>query len=81
MAFCDDNEDIHSCMLTALSNFMRQHNIEPRDIGRLEVGTESLVDKSKSVKTILMSLFPENKVSELNHFFDFFDRPRRTWRV
>jgi hydroxymethylglutaryl-CoA synthase len=29
-------------------------------VGRLEVGTETLVDKSKSTKTILMDLFPEN---------------------
>ena len=28
------------------------------DVGRLEVGTETLVDKSKSTKTILMDLFP-----------------------
>lgn len=30
------------------------------EVGRLEVGTETLVDKSKSTKTILMDLFPEN---------------------
>lgn len=29
-------------------------------MGRLEVGTETLVDKSKSTKTILMQLFPGN---------------------
>jgi hydroxymethylglutaryl-CoA synthase len=29
-------------------------------VGRLEVGTETLVDKSKSTKTILMDLFPGN---------------------
>ena len=31
------------------------------DIGRVEVGTETLVDKSKSVKSVLMKLF-EGKV-------------------
>mmetsp|Transcript_5620 Transcript_5620/g.13227 ORF Transcript_5620/g.13227 Transcript_5620/m.13227 type:complete len:967 (+) Transcript_5620:434-3334(+) len=30
------------------------------EVGRLEVGTETLVDKSKSTKTILMDLFPGN---------------------
>ncbi len=30
------------------------------DVGRLEVGTESLTDKSKSTKTVLMDLFPGN---------------------
>ncbi len=30
-------------------------------MGRLEVGTETLIDKSKSVKTTLMTLFQESK--------------------
>jgi hydroxymethylglutaryl-CoA synthase len=30
-------------------------------VGRLEVGTETLIDKSKSVKTTLMTLFQESK--------------------
>jgi hydroxymethylglutaryl-CoA synthase len=30
------------------------------EVGRLEVGTETIVDKSKSTKTILMDLFPGN---------------------
>jgi hydroxymethylglutaryl-CoA synthase len=29
-------------------------------IGRLEVGTETILDKSKSVKTVLMQLFKES---------------------
>lgn len=29
-------------------------------IGRLEVGTETIIDKSKSLKTILMMLFKGN---------------------
>ena len=32
-------------------------NLTYADIGRLEVGTETLVDKSKSVKSVLMKLF------------------------
>lgn len=36
---------------------MKNNNIHPSQIGRLEVGTETLVDKSKSTKTVLMSLF------------------------
>ncbi len=38
----------------------KRYNIDPSEIGRLEVGTETLVDKSKSTKTILMDLFPDN---------------------
>ena len=33
-------------------------------VGRLEVGTETLVDKSKSTKTVLMQLFPNNSDME-----------------
>lgn len=40
---------------------MEKYNIDPNNIGRLEVGTETLLDKSKSVKTVLMQLFPDNK--------------------
>ena len=37
-----------------------RYGIDPSEVGRLEVGTETLVDKSKSTKTILMDLFPNN---------------------
>ena len=37
--------------------FLLYSGLDPKDIGRLEVGTESLVDKSKSTKTTLMQLF------------------------
>jgi len=30
------------------------------NIGRLEVGTETIIDKSKSVKTVLMQLFEDS---------------------
>ena len=36
---------------------MRKYNIDPKSIGRLDVGTETIIDKSKSVKTVLMDLF------------------------
>lgn len=57
MGFCDDREDIHSICLTVVQKMMEKHNIEYERIGRLEVGTETIVDKSKSVKTVLMQLF------------------------
>lgn len=57
MAFVDNNEDVNSISLTALQNLLQKYNISPRDIGRLEVGTETLLDKSKSVKTVLMQIF------------------------
>lgn len=48
-------------MLTsALSIHTHSYSIDPSLIGRLEVGTETLIDKSKSTKTVLMQLFPDN---------------------
>ena len=35
------------------------------DIGHLEVGTETLIDKSKSVKTVLMQLFSASGNTDL----------------
>lgn len=49
--------DIYSMALTTLSSLLRKYNIDPKSIGRLEVGTETILDKSKSVKSVLMQLF------------------------
>ncbi|KAH8808791.1 hydroxymethylglutaryl-coenzyme A synthase C terminal-domain-containing protein [Xylogone sp. PMI_703] len=57
MSFCDDREDGYSIALTVLSSLMKKYAIDPKSIGRLEVGTESLLDKSKSCKSVLMQLF------------------------
>jgi hydroxymethylglutaryl-CoA synthase len=57
MGFCFDYEDINSICLTALDNLVEKYNISYDEIGRLDVGTETLIDKSKSVKSVLMSLF------------------------
>ncbi|KAL2276547.1 hypothetical protein FJTKL_00851 [Diaporthe vaccinii] len=57
MNYCDDREDACSLALTAVSSLLRKYNIDPKSIGRLEVGTESLIDKAKSVKTVLCQLF------------------------
>ncbi|KAL8652507.1 MAG: hypothetical protein Q9210_002643 [Variospora velana] len=57
MAFCDDREDIYSLALTTVSSLLSKYSIDPTSIGRLEVGTETLLDKSKSVKSVLMQLF------------------------
>ena len=39
-----------------VSRLLENYNIDPKSIGRVEVGTESLVDKSKSSKTVLMQV-------------------------
>lgn len=49
--------DMYSIALTTVSWLMKKYNIDPTSIGRLEVGTETLLDKSKSCKSVLMQLF------------------------
>jgi hydroxymethylglutaryl-CoA synthase len=44
-------------LIKVVNNLMRNYNIQPSQVGRLEVGTETLIDKSKSTKTVLMTLF------------------------
>ena len=61
MAFVDDREDIGSVLLTACRRLLTGFGVAPADVGRLEVGTETLVDKSKSVKTTLLRLFGEHR--------------------
>jgi hydroxymethylglutaryl-CoA synthase len=46
--------------LTVVSKLLKNYNIDPNSIGRLEVGTETILDKSKSVKSVLMQLFGDN---------------------
>lgn len=41
----------------AVSQLMYKYNVDPGAIGRLEVGTESNLDRAKSVKSYLMQLF------------------------
>lgn len=55
-----DAEDVNSLCLTVVHSLLEKYQVHPNEVGRLEVGTETLVDKSKSAKTVLMSLFGEN---------------------
>lgn len=57
MAFATDREDVNTISMTVLSNLMVNYGVDWKDVGRLEVGTETLLDKSKSTKTWLMDLF------------------------
>ena len=60
MAFADCNEDVGSLLLSACARLLENYGIDPKSIGRLEVGTETLIDKSKSIKTSLLRLFEGN---------------------
>ncbi|KAI8919123.1 hydroxymethylglutaryl-coenzyme A synthase C terminal-domain-containing protein [Powellomyces hirtus] len=60
MGICDDREDINTICMTVVQSLLEKYSIAPTDIGRLEVGTETIIDKSKSVKSVLMQLFAES---------------------
>lgn len=60
MVFVNDREDIYSMALTVVNNLLTTYNIDKSTIGRLEVGTETLLDKSKSIKSVLMQLFQDD---------------------
>ncbi|PNT45146.1 hypothetical protein POPTR_003G120400v4 [Populus trichocarpa] len=57
MGFCTEVEDVISMSLTAVSSLLEKYNVDPKQIGRLEVGSETVIDRSKSIKTFLMQIF------------------------
>uniref|UniRef100_A0A8C5RZF2 Hydroxymethylglutaryl-CoA synthase n=1 Tax=Laticauda laticaudata TaxID=8630 RepID=A0A8C5RZF2_LATLA len=57
MGFCAAHEDINSLCLTVVQHLVERNSLSWDSIGRLEVGTETIIDKSKAVKTVLMQLF------------------------
>ncbi|VDM17137.1 unnamed protein product [Hydatigera taeniaeformis] len=59
MAICDGAEDVVSLSLTVTKRLIERIGLDLTKIGFLEVGSETLVDKSKSVKSHLMVLFEE----------------------
>lgn len=65
MSFVTDREDVVSLALTAVDHLVTHAAISYAQIGRLEVGTETLIDKSKSIKTSLMRLFEQSGNSEV----------------
>jgi len=65
MGFCTDREDINSLCLTVVNRLLEKTGTDYSRIGRLEVGTETLVDKSKSVKSVLMKLFTDSGNTDL----------------
>ncbi|XP_053448242.1 hydroxymethylglutaryl-CoA synthase, mitochondrial [Nycticebus coucang] len=60
MGFCSVQEDINSLCLTVAQRLMERTKLPWDSVGRLEVGTETIIDKSKAVKTVLMELFQDS---------------------
>ena len=61
MSFVSHLEDVNSMALTVLKNLLDRTKVKAKDIGKLEFATETLHDKSKSSKTILMQLLGDNR--------------------
>jgi hydroxymethylglutaryl-CoA synthase len=56
----DLNEDCVSLAMSAVSKLLKKMNINKEDVGKIEVGSESNFDFSKSIKSYLLDLFPTN---------------------
>lgn len=52
-------------LILVVQQLLEKYQISPLQIGRLEVGTETVLDKSKSVKSVLMQLFSESGNTDL----------------
>ncbi|KAJ3431172.1 3-hydroxy-3-methylglutaryl coenzyme a synthase [Anaeramoeba flamelloides] len=60
MSFPLENEDTVTLALNAFDRLVTKSSLDLNTVGRLEVGTESSVDKSKSIKTHLMKFFEKS---------------------
>lgn len=61
---------LKSCFsLTVVKSLLEKYHIDPKLIGRLEVGSETVIDKSKSIKTWLMQIFEVNHGIRIPHIF------------
>ncbi|KAL3285879.1 hypothetical protein HHI36_000399 [Cryptolaemus montrouzieri] len=65
MGICTDREDINSLCLTVVQKLLEKYHVDYSEIGRLEVGTETIIDKSKSVKSVLMQLFEPHGATDI----------------
>lgn len=65
MSIVKDNEDVVSMALTVVQRLVDRYELSYCDIGRLEVGTETVLDKSKSIKSSLMQLFEASGNSDV----------------
>ena len=63
MAFLDVHEDTATMAANALNNLMVKHNIDPSDISRIYLGTESALDSSKPTATYAVDMV-EQKIGK-----------------
>ena len=60
MAFCDMDEDVISMAMTVVEKLLSDYNIDASSIGRIEVGSESNPDRSKSIKSHIVGMYPQD---------------------
>lgn len=63
--FCSVQEGINSLCLTVVQQLMERTQLPWESVGRLEVGTETIIDKSKAVKTVLVELFQDSANTDI----------------
>ena len=69
MSIPDCDEDTASFAANALLNLITSNNLDPREIGRIYIGTESALDGSKPISTYVIQVLEEI----LNNKFGFMD--------
>ena len=47
---------MNACSLTAVTLLLEKYEIDPKQIGRLQVGSETFIDKSKSINIWLIHM-------------------------
>lgn len=62
MSFVSCLEDANSMACTVVRRLLNRLKIDENSIGRIEVATESLSDKAKSTKTVLMRMFKNKNI-------------------
>eukprot|EP00924_Labyrinthula_sp_SR-Ha-C_P007275 snap_masked-scaffold_8-processed-gene-14.32-mRNA-1 protein AED:0.18 eAED:0.18 QI:0/-1/0/1/-1/1/1/0/468 len=68
MAVLNPKEDFISMVLTVTHNLLEEYKIDPSLVKHIQVGTETLVDKSKSAKTHLLPLFPHRNILGVDQY-------------
>lgn len=75
MALPNTNEDAASMAANAVWKLLKDYNINPKDIGRLYVGTESGLDGAKPIATYVLGMLnqklqQENEAEQNTEFFE-----------
>jgi len=73
MALPDTNEDAASMAANAVLKLLKDYDINPKDIGRLYIGTESGLDGAKPIATYVLGMLTEKLQEENNTTEEFFE--------